>query len=103
NYESTIGKQLEIKPTTKSIKDNYITAATANNQEVLLCKTCYHTHYEYLDIEDPKAQEYYTKEGINKLTECENSEKDQPILDGIEFTTEQDMEKMLSRPLMKLK
>ncbi|CAG8611103.1 30062_t:CDS:2 [Racocetra persica] len=39
-------------------------------KEILLCKTYYHTQFEELEINDPKAEEYYKKEGINKLTEC---------------------------------
>ncbi|CAG8827970.1 12120_t:CDS:2, partial [Racocetra persica] len=39
-------------------------------KEILLCKTCYHTQFEELEIDDPKAEKYYKKEGINKLTEC---------------------------------
>ncbi|CAG8849936.1 34098_t:CDS:2, partial [Racocetra persica] len=35
---------------------------------ILLCKTCYHTQFEELEINDPKAEEYYKKEEINKLT-----------------------------------
>ncbi|CAG8546190.1 9837_t:CDS:1 [Racocetra persica] len=38
--------------------------------EILLCKTCYHIQFEEIEIDDPRAEEYYKKEGINKLTEC---------------------------------
>ncbi|CAG8594624.1 17391_t:CDS:2, partial [Racocetra persica] len=78
NLEEKFRKQEEPEkqpPLSPRIKEEWqLTLINLDNvkkyyDEILLCKTCYHTQFEELEIDDPKAAEYYKKEGINKLTE----------------------------------